>query len=207
MDLSALIPELSGLKEKENMRMPKKKEAAPKIEIKYPDHYTVLGADLSLTRPGLALLEVDKRNGVAEIKLLRVTSVNNKGKSGKKSHGQILYEIEKEFLSFLSGEIPDYFVREKEIMHMKNPSERSVTKVVGLMDILIFELGHVWHEIYPVSVKSLVAGSGKAEKKEVAAALPFYVGDHNYRNDDESDATAVAVAWLIDNGQIKQKEA
>lgn len=187
--------------------MPKKKEAAPKVEIKYPDLYTVLGADLSLTRPGLALLEVDKRSGTAEIKLLRVASVNNKGKSNKKSHGQILYEIEKEFLNFLCGETPDFFVREKEIMHMKNPSERSVTKVVGLMDILAFELGRSWHEIYPVSVKALVAGSGKAEKAEVANSLPFYVGDMEYRNDDESDATAVAIAWLIENGQIKQKGA
>ena len=187
--------------------MPKKKEAAPKVEIKYPDHYTVLGADLSLTRPGLALLEVDKKDGTAEVKLLRVTSVNNKGKSGKKSHGQILYEIEKEFLNFIDGEIPDFFVREKEIMHMKNPSERSVTKVVGLTDILAFELGRTWHEIYPVSVKALVAGSGKAEKKDVADALPFYVGNWEYKNDDESDATAVTVAWLIENSQIKQKGA
>ena len=63
-----------------------------------------------------------------------------------------------------------------------------------------------WFEIYPVTVKRLVAGSGKAEKKDVADALLKYVGEQEYLNDDESDATAVAVAWLIQNHQIQEAQ-
>lgn len=91
-------------------------------------------------------------------------------------------------------------------MHMKLPSERNVTKVVGLMDYLAYEKNVEWKEIYPVQVKSLVAGNGRAEKTEVADALPFYVGEIEYKNDDESDATGVAIAWLIQHGQLKERE-
>ncbi len=186
--------------------MPKKKtsEAAPEV-INFPDYYTVLGADLSLTRPGLALLEVDKKNGAVEIRSVKLTSVNNKGKTSRKSHGQILYEIQKEFFHFLNGQIPDFFVREHEIMNKKVPSERSVTKVVGLMDILAYEMERKWYEIYPVTVKALVGGSGKAEKSQVAAGLPFYIGERKYRNDDESDAAAVAIGWLIQHDQLEKR--
>ena len=54
------------------------------------------------------------------------------------------------------------------------------------------------------TIKKLLTGNGKAEKQEVANALTAYIGEHAYRNDDESDAAAVAVAWLISHNQIKQ---
>lgn len=187
--------------------MPEKKTGPEGTERaaqqEFPQDYTVLGADLSLTRPGFALLTIETKENIPRVTSVKLTSVNNKGQSKKKTHGQILYEIQKEFFDFLDGVVPDFFVREHEIMHMKNPSERSVTKVVGLMDILAYEMNRPWFEIYPVTVKSLVAGSGRAEKDEVAQSLPEFVGSRKYANDDESDATAVAVAWLIQNGQLK----
>ena len=186
--------------------MPQKKKAAPKDLITFPDHYIVLGADLSLTRPGFAVLEVDNKNGQQSISLINLSSVNNKKQSQKKSHGEILSEIRSTFLNLLIQYSPVYLVREHEIMHMKLPSERSVTKVVGLMDYLAYVHHLEWHEIYPVTVKSLVAGSGKAEKSEVAKALSVFVGEQEYQNDDESDAAAVAVAWLIQQNQLKGRE-
>ena len=63
-----------------------------------------------------------------------------------------------------------------------------------------------WNSIYPVTIKKLIAGSGKAEKSEVAEALERYIGKQEYKCDDESDAAAVAIAWLIQQGQIESKE-
>lgn len=192
--------------------MPKKKEAAPIEEIVFPQHYYVCGADLSLRRPGFCLLEVDNENGKANIVDLRLMSVDNKSKKNK-THGQILREIFYSFNKFLSksrtnddeaGEDSFYFVREKMILNKKVPSERDVAKVVGIMDFYLNE--QEWHEIYPVTIKCLIAGSGKAEKQAVADALPVYVGAREYKNDDESDATAVAVAWLIQNHQIEEAQ-
>ena len=44
-----------------------------------------------------------------------------------------------------------------------------------------------------------MAGSSTAEKEEVAAALEQFVGKREYACDDESDAVAVGIAWLIQN--------
>jgi len=46
-------------------------------------------------------------------------------------------------------------------------------------------------------VKKLLTGSGKASKTEVAMALERYVATQQYETDDESDAVAVGLAWLI----------
>lgn len=83
-------------------------------------------------------------------------------------------------------------------------SEIGIFKVVGVADLCAGM--KEWAEIYPVSVKKLVTGSGSATKEEVAASLEYYLGKRIYSNDDESDAAAVAVAFLIQNGQIKQKD-
>lgn len=187
--------------------MAKKKE---EVTINFPKSFYLVSADLSLTRPGFALFKVTDKP-----KLLKLMSVDNKKK--KKSHGQILDEIMKaftdEFLSNASEILPLYFVREKEILHMKVPSERSVTKTVGIMDWLAYSLFSMiqdpnkfdgnWYEIYPVTVKCLVAGSGKATKEDVAESLQSYIGKQKYKCDDESDAAAVGIAWLIQQGRIK----
>lgn len=194
--------------------MTKKKEEE---KIEFPEIYTVVGADLSLTRPGFAVFEM--KEGIP--KLIKCVSVDNKTKKNK-THGQILHEIERAFcdevfpIDMGMVKTPLFLVREKEIMHMKVPSERSVTKTVGVMDLLAYmifilfkdkkKFDGIWHEIYPVTVKKLITGSGKAEKSEVADALEHYVGKQEYKCDDESDAVAVVLAWLIQQGQIKQKE-
>ena len=184
-----------------------------KPNIIFPDIYTVIAADLSLTRPGFAVFLMENKL----LKLIKTISVDNKGKK-KKTHGEILYEIEDAFCDEvvpIDLKTPLFLVREKEIMHMKVPSERSVTKTVGVMDLLAYKLFSViqdsrkfsgeWDEIYPVTVKKIITGSGKAEKSEVANGLEYYIGKHEYKCDDESDAAAVGIAWLIQQGELKQR--
>ena len=50
-----------------------------------------------------------------------------------------------------------------------------------------------------------MAGDGLAEKQQVADALEAYVGKQEYACDDESDAVAVGIAWLIQKNMITQK--
>lgn len=161
----------------------------------------VLGADLSLKQPGFCLITM-KNGSITDVKLMSVKNKNEK----KKSHGELLDNIIVAFQKFCPNEGTLYLVRENEIMHVKVPSERSLSKVVGIMDWAAFWTNKEWYSIYPVTIKKLIAGSGKAEKSEVADALEYYVGKQDYSCDDESDATAVAIAWLIQQGQIKPKE-
>jgi crossover junction endodeoxyribonuclease RuvC len=58
----------------------------------------------------------------------------------------------------------------------------------------------------PSAVKKIVTGNGKAEKDEVAAAvrrLTDYKGE--FACDDESDAAAIGLAYLIREGLVKEE--
>lgn len=48
-----------------------------------------------------------------------------------------------------------------------------------------------------------MTGEGKADKKKVETALEPYLGKRTYACDDESDAAAVAVTFLIMNGKLE----
>lgn len=52
-------------------------------------------------------------------------------------------------------------------------------------------------EYSPTAIKKLVGGSGSAGKEEVAAGLFPYVGEQTYVCDDESDAVAVGITFLL----------
>lgn len=76
-------------------------------------------------------------------------------------------------------------------------------KVVGVVDLYAWALGNrVFEEVHPKTVKKLVANDQLAEKNVVAAALEQFVGKYDYACDDESDAVAVGIAWLIQKGMI-----
>ncbi|UYZ15589.1 crossover junction endodeoxyribonuclease RuvC [Brevibacillus sp. WF146] len=63
--------------------------------------------------------------------------------------------------------------------------------------------------ITPTTVKKTVTGNGKAEKAEVAAAVRRLLGlaeDYRFATDDESDAAAVVLAWLIGQNLIDVEE-
>lgn len=187
--------------------MPKRK---PKTEepVSFPQRYMVVAADLSLKRPGFARFQVDWADDQASISHLTTFSIDNKTKT--KPHGEILREIQTGIAGFCEGippAMPVFYVREKAINSRAAMSEIGIFKVVGVTDLFLWETKREqWHEIYPVTVKKNVTGSGKADKDQVAKALASYLGEHAYSNDDESDAAAVGVAFLIQHGQLKPPE-
>ena len=184
----------------------KSKKAEPEIVINFPQKYYVIGADLSLKRPGFCKLTVEKTEEGTRFTDIQLMSVDNKTDS-KKPHGQLLNEIMEAFTAFIpdpeKDQTPCFYIRETEIISKHTPYERNISKVVGIMDWLLWRLNVSWQSLYPVSIKKLVAGSGKADKSAVAEHLPYYVGEIKYNNDDESDATAVAIAWLLQQNQLQ----
>ena len=94
------------------------------------------------------------------------------------------------------------FVREKGFSRFPHETQ-ALFKVVGVADLAAWKKCHTeFVEIAPTTVKKLLTGSGKASKEEVAAALESYVGEQTYGSDDESDALAVGMAWLMLNKMI-----
>ena len=78
-----------------------------------------------------------------------------------------------------------------------------LNRVVGVSDLYAWGFGNrEFIEIPPQTVKKAVTNNANAEKDEVAAALKQFVGDWDYACDDESDAVAVGVAYLIGQNMI-----
>lgn len=99
------------------------------------------------------------------------------------------------------------YVREKALDKQGGPRNSRVIevlhKVVGVADIYAWAFGkRPFEEVHPKAVKKLVANDQLAEKDVVAASLEQFVGKQDYACDDESDAVAVGVAWLIQQGMV-----
>ncbi len=126
----------------------------------------------------------------------RLCHLNNHGE--KKCHGQILAEIYA-MITELAVDVA-VFVREKGFSRFPHETQ-ALFKVVGVADLAAWTTCQTeFVEIAPTTVKKLLAGSGKATKEEVAAALETYVGKYDYEIDDESDALAVGIGYLIQKG-------
>ena len=166
-----------------------------------PAQYRLIAADLSLKRPGFCEMLIDKTDNECEIKSISLYSVDNKSKA--KPVGQILHEIADVFRSIVLKSVNNYgFAARGGAI-----ARAAISEVVGIIDYEAWKEHKEFDEIYPVTIKKTIAGSGKADKTQVANALKKYVGNLSYKNDDESDATAVAVAFLIISGELKSKEA
>lgn len=185
-----------------------KEEHTPK---NFPPTYHLLAADLSLRRPGFCLMAINRELG-NPIESIRLFSLDNKTAKDK-PRGQMLAEIAN-FLQAILREAgnPVYLVREKSInnclgrmVHSGSAARSGISEVVGVTDYIAWiDTQKEWDELYPVSIKKQITGSGKAEKETVANAVVTYTGNQSFKNDDESDAAAVALAWLLLNNQIKQ---
>ena len=129
----------------------------------------------------------------------RLCHLNNR--SEKKCHGQILSEIY-DLITELAVDVA-VFVREKGFSRFPHETQ-ALFKVVGVADLAAWRTSKTeFVEIAPTTVKKLLTGSGKAGKEEVAASLRQYVGKQVYAIDDESDAVAVGVVWLIMNKMVE----
>ncbi len=135
-----------------------------------------------------------------------VTELNNKAHKGP--HGSILERIYN--MTYELAQNADVLVRERGFSRFKTDTQ-TLFKVVGVTDLAAWKAkGATFNEIPPATVKKLVAGKGTATKAEVAEALPQYVGDFTYESDNGSDAVAVGVAWVLQNGigvkKMQQKQ-
>ncbi|MDF2612521.1 MAG: uncharacterized protein K0S71_307 [Clostridia bacterium] len=160
----------------------------------------VLSMDLSLSSPAFAVLEYDNKG---KVKLVCKSHVNNKKRS-KAPHGERLSFIYDELNRILKTYPITEIVREKGFSRYAQTTQ-TLFKVVGISDLLAHkETGLTVEEIPPTTIKKILAGYGFSSKDAVADELYAYVGEQNYANDDESDAVAVGIVYLMQKGIIKK---
>lgn len=115
--------------------------------------------------------------------------------SSKASHGELLGEIYDVLMELSKG--IDVFVRERAFSRFPHETQ-ALFKVIGIADFVAWQCGQgFFEEIAPTTIKKTLTGSGKASKKEVADSLKNYIEPADFSTDDESDAVAVGIAWLL----------
>lgn len=127
---------------------------------------------------------------------------NKKQGRMKHSHGRKLLNI--------FATLKDVFNRHPEITTVVrergvtrfNKATQVIFRVVGVADLLTeMILKDSCHEIGISEAKKAITGSGKAEKEEVAEKVQKFLTNHvAFAVDDESDAVAVGVAFLLKQG-------
>ncbi|MED3839330.1 crossover junction endodeoxyribonuclease RuvC [Niallia circulans] len=162
----------------------------------------VLAFDTSMSSPGVALLEV--KNGKA--KVLAVSHVKT---TASQPHGLRAEIVEAWAVSFIHkhGAKFDVIVRE-DFVGRTSKQAHPVYSAWGAIDQALnkFGLNFTTPAISQSAVKKAVVGVGKAEKDEVAAAVREWTGyTGEFACDDESDAVAIGLAYLI-NSKIITKE-
>lgn len=155
----------------------------------------ILAGDLSLSCPAFAVLEVDESG-------IRVLHKSHKKTNSKFSTGYRLQEIEGHVEGILAMYDVTDVVVEKGFSRFHTVTHQ-LQRVVGVFILTLQHSGiSNYDEVSPTSVKKYVTGNGKASKAEVAESLTKYVGQLNYRTDDESDAVGVGVAYAIREGLL-----
>ena len=116
-------------------------------------------------------------------------------------------EIAAELRRLLTAHPDAELVREEALRKSGTSASGKVlsilNRVVGVSDLYAWAFGQrQFQEIEAVTVKKKSTNDASAEKNEVAEALEQFVGKQEYACDDESDAVAVGIAWLMKQGLI-----
>lgn len=149
----------------------------------------LLALDLSLNRPGFAVLTVTARTiSIAECGHLAVDT--------RLEHGARLRQIREWIRTILDrhADIESPFVKEDA-----PPDTRGLVlaKTHGVAEEILAEYSFVNYA--PTTIKRVVGGSGKAEKADVEAGVRAALGlakTFEFATDDESDAVAVGLTHL-----------
>jgi len=93
----------------------------------------------------------------------------------------------------------------------KNPgTQKAVYAVWHTVDCVLYRFGYmVTADVNQGAVKRILTGKGKAEKGDVEAEVRRLLrlrDDFKFGSDDESDACAVALAWLIREKKIREAQ-
>lgn len=171
----------------------------------------VLAFDISMTSPGAAVIEV--KAGKA-----RITAMSSIRQDVKRGHGLRADIIESWATLFLAENVGktgfDICLREDfngrtsaqnyPVFAAWSGIERACEKFDVSFDKWTEPGKRASLGPTPSKVKLIVAGKGSADKDEVADGVRRWTGyEGAFDNDDQSDAAAIGLAYLIREGAIK----
>ena len=153
----------------------------------------ILGIDPGTTRTGYGVIQ--KSRGVS---LVACGLIN--GEEVKKEDR--LSYLEKELGKLVREHKPDLICLEKIFFSKNKKTASSVSEARGVILLVLQRSRIKFIEFGPSEIKSVVAGSGNASKKEVLRAVCWTLGVKDIPGpDDISDALAIALRGAFDPSQ------
>ncbi|WP_064214300.1 crossover junction endodeoxyribonuclease RuvC [Anoxybacillus flavithermus] len=149
--------------------------------------------DLSMDNTGVAIFDLHT------YKPVHITSIKT---NKKHSHGKRLYHIAKEIHS-LKNTYPANVVTIERGFSRFNTATQVIYMVHGVVNYLFHDIEIKYYP--PKTVKEAII-RGDATKKFVRQVIENHYPDVKFKNEDESDAFAVGLCWLIKNKKIKWKK-
>jgi crossover junction endodeoxyribonuclease RuvC len=161
----------------------------------------VLAFDTSMGAPGLAVIEVKS----GKPRIIDVSHVRTDTSQSYGLRAEIVEAWATMFIAKHAQKGYDVIVRE-DFVAKTSKTGHPVYSAWGSCDKALnkFGLNFTTPAISQSAVKKAVVGVGKAEKHEVEAAVRKWTGyTGEFAKDDESDAAAIGLAYLIREGLIK----
>lgn len=169
----------------------------------------ICGIDPSIRSTGLAILLYEKGKAKPFFVKSKTTLNNKKTKFPSKwatKKGE--YELFEFYLKDKAEEV-DLFVFENysygSVGHLADLGE-----LTGLFKYYIDGFDKPFVTIPPATVKRLVGGSGRASKEDVAKELKKFVSNYDdieFNTTDESDAIAIAIAYVLKLEEDESKKS
>ncbi|WP_353854765.1 crossover junction endodeoxyribonuclease RuvC [Bacillus sp. Bos-x628] len=158
----------------------------------------ILALDIS-TNPGFAVLDLKYRKSKPHVSIAHLSSVSTTSKSAD-SHRYAYIEAATTMILHEFGPV-DVIVREHFTGGRNKRSTQTVFGAWAAIDLALGKYGYkVDVEIQPTTVKKDVTGKGSASKDEVEAGVRRMLSlpeDFTFRTDDESDALAIGLSYLV----------
>jgi crossover junction endodeoxyribonuclease RuvC len=159
-----------------------------------PNKY-FFGLDLSLNSTGISVFTT---NDMQFVEVFTIAIDKDFAKTAKTQNK--LKNIGKELLKYRKEYKPEFIVIEKAFMrYIKSTAQ--LMRVHGVVNYLFSDIPQ--YEIAATTVKLKLAGVGNADKSQVAKAVSTMYPEIFFKNEDESDACAVAISHAINMGWIK----
>ncbi len=160
----------------------------------------VLAIDPGYGRCGMAVVE---RVGIKDV-LLYSTCVETESKSDFVARLHTVVSVCEELIT---AHKPDCVVMEKLYFKANRTTAMRVAEVRGALLHAATSASLTVYEYSPAEIKSAVASSGRADKKQIATMLHMLVKiEKKISHDDEYDAIAVGVTHLAHARSLAHRE-
>lgn len=146
----------------------------------------ILALDASYASSGIAFREPD---GALHYSTFRFSGRN-------KQVGKGLSVIGRHLSALCQANQFEYCIKEALAFGMKDYATTRLAEVAGIIKVIMYEFDIPLIEVAPCTMKKIVAGSGKADKRQVSSAVVEWFRVHEKRtivphDDNQSDALGI----------------